>query len=246
MSLVGTVHLTVGIAFLAGLVSFVSPCVLPLVPAYISFLTGTTLEDLQAELSAQARVRTVMHSLAFITGFTLIFVGLGVTASALGAALVANQILIQRIGGVIVIVLGLQMMGVFRFRFLAMDKRIHAQPKERSYVASFLVGLAFAAGWSPCIGPVLSLILAFAAQAQHLADGAWLLFVYSMGLALPFFAAAVAIGVVLPALNRIKRFLPAIEFCAGLFLVATGGVIFSNSFLRIAGWFYQFVPQPKL
>ena len=246
MSGVGTAHLTVGIAFLAGLVSFVSPCVLPLVPAYLSFLTGTTLEELQAELSAQARARTILHSLAFIAGFTLIFVGLGVTASALGAALVSNQVLIQRIGGIIVIVLGLQMMGVFRLRFLAMDKRIHTQPKERSFVASFLVGLAFAAGWSPCIGPVLSLILAFAAQAQHLVDGAWLLFVYSMGLALPFFATAVAIGAVLPALNRMKRFLPTIEFSAGLFLVLTGGVIFSNSFLRIAGWFYQFVPQPKL
>ncbi|MDQ2872621.1 MAG: cytochrome c biogenesis protein CcdA [Candidatus Eremiobacteraeota bacterium] len=246
MSGVATAHLTVGIAFLAGLVSFVSPCVLPLVPAYLSFLTGTSLEELQAELTAQARVRTVLHSLAFILGFTLIFVGLGVTASALGGALRANQILIARIGGIIVIVLGLQMMGIFKLRFLMMDKRFHSQPKERSYFASVLVGLAFAAGWSPCVGPVLSLILAFAAEAQHVADGAWLLFVYSMGLALPFFAVALAIGVVLPALNRMKRYLPAIEFGAGAFLVLTGLVIFSNSFLRIAGWFYQFVPTPKL
>jgi cytochrome c-type biogenesis protein len=243
---VATAHLTVGIAFLAGLVSFVSPCVLPLVPAYLSFLTGTSLEELQTELTARARSRVSLHSLAFIAGFTIVFVGLGVTASALGEALRANQVLIARIGGIIVIVLGLQMMGVFQLRFLMMDKRIHTQPKERSYVASLLVGLAFAAGWSPCVGPVLALILAFAAQSQHIAEGAWLLFVYSMGLALPFFITALAIGGVLPALNRIKRFLPAIEFGAGAFMVLVGIVIFSNSFLRIAGLFYQFVPQPKL
>jgi cytochrome c-type biogenesis protein len=246
MSGVGTAHLTVGIAFLAGLVSFVSPCVLPLVPAYLSFLTGSSVEELRGTLSGDARLRIVFHALAFIAGFTLVFVLLGVSASAIGGALRENQALIARIGGIIVIVLGLQMMGILRLRWLAADTRLQYRTEQRSPVASAIVGVAFAAGWSPCIGPILAAILALASQAHGVVQGAWLLFVYSMGLALPFFVTALAIGAVLPALNRIKRFLPAIEMAAGAFMIATGVVLVTNSFLRIAGWFYQFVPQPKL
>ena len=239
-------HLTVGIAFLAGLVSFVSPCVLPLVPAYLSFLTGSSLEELKAGIGTAARLRVLLHALAFIAGFTLVFVALGASASAIGSVLRDYQRLIAQIGGIIVIVLGLQMMGVLRLPFLAMDKRLHLPSANRSYLASALVGLAFAAGWSPCIGPILAGILTLASQAGSVGQGAALLLVYSMGLALPFFLTALAIGAVLPALNRVKRFLPAIEFAAGAFLVLAGVVLFTNSFLRIAGWFYQFVPTPKL
>lgn len=188
----------------------------------------------------------MLHSLAFIAGFTVVFVLLGASASALGNVLRENQQLIARIGGAIVVVLGLQMMGVFRLRFLAMDTRVHVQSANRSYLSSAIVGLAFAAGWSPCIGPILAGILALASQTSGVREGVWLLFVYSMGLALPFFATAVAIGSVLPALNRIKRFLPAIEFAAGGFLVAAGVVLMLDKFVYIAGWFYQFVPQPKI
>ncbi len=241
-----TAHLTVGIAFLAGLVSFVSPCVLPLVPAYLSFLTGSSLEQLQSDLDAQARVRVLLHSLAFIAGFTLVFVLLGASASALGSVLRTNQRLIAQIGGVVVIVLGLQMMGIFKLRFLAMDKRFHVQGAKRSYLASGVVGLAFAAGWSPCIGPILAGILTLASQTDGVRAGIWLLFVYSMGLAVPFFITALAIGAVLPALARIKRYLALIEATAGAFLVLTGVVLITGSFLRIAGWFYQFVPTPKI
>jgi len=243
---VATAHLTVGIAFLAGLVSFVSPCVLPMVPAYLSFLTGSTVEELRENVTVNARARAVAHALAFIAGFTLVFVLLGASASAIGSALRDNQVLIARIGGVVVIVLGLQMLGVLRMRFLAADTRPQVQPKQRSLVASVIVGLAFAAGWSPCIGPILAAILALASQQGGVLQGAWLLFVYSMGLALPLLVTALAVGAVLPALNRIKRFLPAIEMTAGAFMIATGVVLVTNSFLRIAGWFYQFVPQPKL
>jgi cytochrome c-type biogenesis protein len=246
MSGVASAHLSVGIAFLAGLVSFVSPCVLPLVPAYLSFLTGSSVEDLRGSLSADARARVVAHAAAFIAGFTVVFVALGASASAIGAALRENQVLIARIGGVVVIILGLQMIGVLRWRLLARDTRVQVQSGQRSLVASVIVGLAFAAGWSPCIGPILAAILALASQANGVWQGAWLLFVYSMGLAVPFLVTAVAIGAVLPALNRIKRFLPAVEVAAGAFMIATGVVLVTNSFLRIAGWFYQFVPQPKL
>jgi|SRR5579884_1845 len=243
---VETAHLTVGIAFLAGLVSFVSPCVLPLVPAYLSFLTGASVEELRENLRIDARARTVSHALAFIAGFTLIFVALGASASAIGGALRENQVLIARIGGVVVIVLGLQMLGILRMRLLARDTRPQVQTERRSFAASVIVGLAFAAGWSPCIGPILAGILTLASQEHSVGQGAWLLFVYSMGLAVPFLAVAAAVGAVLPALNRVKRFLPAIEMAAGAFMIATGVVLVTNSFLRIAGWFYQFVPQPKL
>ncbi len=238
-------HISVGIAFLAGLVSFVSPCVLPLVPAYLSLLTGESLEDLRENASASLRTRAIGHSLAFIAGFTIVFVALGLTASEIGGLLNAHRMLIAQIGGVVVIVLGLQMMGMIRIPFLMMDKRVHVAHERRTYWTSGLVGIAFAAGWSPCIGPILGGILAIASQEQS-AQAVVLLLSYSLGLAVPFFLTALAIGAVLPALNRVKRFLPAIEFTAGLFLVIVGLVLVNNAFLTVAGWFYQFVPQPQL
>lgn len=246
MTRVAEAHITVGIAFLAGLVSFVSPCVLPLVPAYLSFLTGSSVDELRAGAALNARANATAHALAFITGFTLVFVALGASASAIGGVLLANRILIARIGGIIVIVLGLQMLGILRLRFLAMDTRLQVRSEKRSLVTSGIVGIAFAAGWSPCIGPILAAILALASQANGVWQGAWLLFIYSMGLAVPFLVTALAIGTVLPALNRIKRFLPAIEMAAGAFMILTGVVLVNNWFLRVAGWFYSFVPQPKL
>jgi cytochrome c-type biogenesis protein len=143
------------------------------------------------------------------------------------------------------VILGLQMMGMIRIPFLMMDKRAHVQHDRRTFWTSLVVGMAFAAGWSPCIGPILAGILAIASQ-QHDGQAAVLLGAYSLGLAVPFLLTAAAIGAVLPALNRVKRFLPAIEFAAGAFLIVVGLVLVNNAFLNVAGWFYQFVPQPKL
>lgn len=239
-------HISFGIAFLAGLVSFVSPCVLPLVPAYLSLLTGSSLEELSAQDSgAELRVLAMRHAIAFILGFTLVFVALGLTASEIGGVLNAHRLLIAQIGGVIVVILGLQMMGALRIPFLMRDTRVHLQRERRTYWSSGLVGIAFAAGWSPCIGPILAGILALASQQQN-AQAALLLLAYSLGLAVPFLLTAVAIGAVLPVLNRIKRFLPTIEFTAGVFLIAVGLVLVNNAFLTVAGWFYQFVPTPNL
>ncbi len=240
-----TTHITVGIAFLAGLVSFVSPCVLPLVPAYLSLLTGTSLEELRDDATAATRANAIAHALSFIAGFTLVFVALGLTASEIGGILNQNRVLIAQIGGCLVVILGLQMMGMIRIPFLMMEGRVHVAHERRSYWTSGIVGIAFAAGWSPCIGPILAGILAIASQ-EHNGEAAILLLCYSIGLAVPFFLTALAIGAVLPVLNRIKRFLPAIEFTAGLFLVAVGLVLVNDAFLTVAGWFYQFVPQPKL
>jgi cytochrome c-type biogenesis protein len=240
-----TTHVTAGIAFLAGLVSFVSPCVLPLVPAYLSLLTGESLEDLKAETASAARAQTLAHAVAFVVGFSIVFIALGLTASAIGGALNSNRTVISQIGGVLVVVLGLQMMGFIRIPFLMMDKRAHLLHDRRTFWTSLVVGMAFAAGWSPCIGPILAAILALASQ-QHNAQAAVLLSFYSLGLALPFLLTAAAIGFVLPALAHLRRYLRAIEFAAGAFLIAVGFVLINNAFLNVAGWFYQFVPQPKL
>ena len=185
-----TTHITAGIAFLAGLVSFVSPCVLPLVPAYLSLLTGESVEDLKADSTAAARVQTLAHALAFVLGFSLIFVGLGLSASAIGGALDANRSTLAQIGGVIVVILGLHMMDMIRIPWLMMDARVHLRRDRRTFWTSGLVGMAFAAGWSPCIGPILGSILTYAATQAELTRGVALLGAYSLGLALPFLAAA--------------------------------------------------------
>lgn len=237
--------LNVATAFLAGLVSFISPCVLPLVPAYLSFLTGSTVEELKAQDNAAVRRRVIAHSIAFIVGFTIVFVLLGVFASAAGGILAANKLWIARIGGVIIIILGLNMMGVFKIPFLMMDKRPQFPSVNRSYAASLVVGVAFAAGWSPCIGPILSAILLVASQ-QHPLQATGYMLSYSAGLAVPFFLVAAAFNRSLALLNRIKRFLPMIEFVAGVVLIIVGIILIMNWFNYIAQFFYYYVPQPKL
>jgi cytochrome c-type biogenesis protein len=233
------------VAFLAGLASFVSPCVLPLVPSYLSFLTGTSLEDLKTQDSAAAKLRTIAHSLAFISGLTVIFVLIGLSASAVGGVFTDHRRLVEIVGGLIIIVFGLHMMGVLKIPLLMMDKRLHLRSTRPSLAVSFLIGLGFAAGWSPCIGPILSLIILKASQ-EKIGEATYLLLGYSAGLAVPFLIVAAAITQSLGALNRIKRFLPAIETASGGILVATGLVVATDQFTRIAGFFYQYVKPPSL
>jgi cytochrome c-type biogenesis protein len=240
-----TADLNILTAFLAGLVSFVSPCVLPLIPAYLSFLTGSSLEELKAQSDAASRARTMLHALAFVAGFTVVFMAIGLSASALGSAFVDYKDWIARIGGAVVIVLGLNMVGLFKIPALMMDKRLQFRSANRSLVASFLVGIGFAAGWSPCIGPILSLIILKASQ-QNYGAATFYLFVYSMGLAVPLLITAAAITQALTALNRIKRYLGAIEITAGVLLILAGLVIVTGSFGRVAGFFYQYVKPPSL
>jgi cytochrome c-type biogenesis protein len=240
-----TANVNILTAFLAGLVSFVSPCVLPLIPAYLSFLTGSSLEELKAQSDAASRARVMLHALAFVAGFTVVFMLIGLSASAVGSFFVNYKDWIARIAGVIVIILGLNMIGVFRIPMLMMDKRLQIRSANRSFVASFLVGIGFAAGWSPCVGPILAGIIFLATREQY-ASATFLLFVYSMGLAVPFLITAAAITRALGALNRVKRYLGAIEIGAGAFLVATGVVLITGSFGRVAGFFYQYVKPPSL
>ena len=232
-------------AFLAGIVSFVSPCVLPLIPAYLSFLTGSSLEELKTQSDVGSRARVMFHALAFVAGFTVVFMAIGLSASAIGSAFVNYKDWIARIGGVVVIVLGLNMIGLFRIPMLMMDKRVQVRSANRSVFASFLVGIGFAAGWSPCVGPILAGIILLAAQERY-GTATFLLFVYSMGLAIPFLLTAAAITRALGALNRVKRYLGAIEMGAGAFLVATGVVLITGTFGRVAGFFYQYVKPPSL
>jgi cytochrome c-type biogenesis protein len=238
-------NLNILTAFLAGLLSFISPCVLPLIPAYLSFLTGSTVEELKAQSDARSRARTMLHALAFVAGFTVVFEAIGLSASALGSAFIDYKEWIARIGGIVVIVLGLNMVGLFKIPALMMDKRLQFRSANRSLIASFLVGIGFAAGWSPCIGPILTLIIAKAVQLQY-GQAMFFLFVYSMGLAVPLLITAAAITQALSALNRVKRYLGAIEIAAGIFLILTGVVIFTNSFGKVASFFSQHFPVPSL
>jgi cytochrome c-type biogenesis protein len=230
--------LGVVVAFLAGLRSFLSPCVLPLVPSYVGFLTGMTLP----EVSGRRRVALV-HALLFVGGFSLVFILLGASATALGRALNYYQVWLQRIGGVLIIGFGLVCLGVFRIRLLSQERRLHLERKPLGYLGSVLVGMAFAAGWTPCIGPVLGGILGLAATSTDVSRGMLLLGAYSAGLALPFLLAAVALDSFLEWFQRFRRFLPWVMRITGVMLVLVGLLLVSGEFTRLAGWLQGLTPD---
>jgi cytochrome c-type biogenesis protein len=234
--------LNVATAFTAGLVSFVSPCVLPLIPAYLSFLTGSSLQELREE-SPHARARIISHACVFSLGFSTVFVLAGLAAGSLGGVLGQERALIARIGGVLIVLFGLNMLGVFRIDSLFVDRRLRIGTMRRSFFASFLIGVGFAAGWSPCIGPILAGILVLA-STQGSGDAALLLSAYSLGLAVPLIATACCVGAALPLLDRIKPKLRVIEATAGAILIAGGVVLFTGSFSQVAAFFARFVPSP--
>lgn len=188
------------------------------------------------------RRELLAHSIVFVLGFTLIFVLAGASASALGALFKEHQVLIARVIGVVIILLGLNMMGLFRIGVLAMDKRLHFAHHTTSYPATLLAGIGFAAGWSPCIGPVLAAVLAIAGSTSNPGLGVIYLSVYSLGLGLPFIATALALNFVLPLLKRFKRYLHAIEIFAGILVVGAGLILVTNSFLRFTGFLYKEFP----
>jgi cytochrome c-type biogenesis protein len=225
------------VAFAAGLLSFLSPCVLPLVPSYVGFLTGMTLP----ELSDRRRV-AALHALLFVAGFSLIFILLGASATALGSALKYYQHWIARIGGVLIILFGLVCLGVFRVGLLQQDRRVQFQRKPVGYLGSALVGMAFGAGWTPCIGPVLGGILSLAATSESVSRGMLLLGVYSAGLAVPFLIAAVAVESFLDWFQRFRRFLPWVMRVSGALLILVGVLMATGQFTRLAGWLQGLTP----
>ena len=225
------------VAFAAGLLSFLSPCVLPLVPSYIGFLTGMSLP----EVSGRRRA-ALAHALLFVLGFSLVFILLGASATALGRALNYYQVWLQRVGGVLIIAFGLVCLGVIRVGALNQERRVQVERKPVGYLGSALVGMAFAAGWTPCIGPVLGGILGLAATSQDVTRGMLLLGVYSAGLAVPFLIAAVALESFLSWFQRFRRFLPWVMRVSGVLLIFVGLLMVTGEFTRLAGWLQQFTP----
>jgi cytochrome c-type biogenesis protein len=230
----------VAIALTAGLLSFLSPCVLPLVPSYLSFVTGMTLDDLQ---DSGRRTHVLAHSLLFVSGFTAVFMVLGATASFLGRFAHAYEDWIARVGGVLIIVLGLHLLGVFRIAHLMREARVHLSDKPAGYMGTIAVGAAFGAGWTPCIGPVLGGILTLAGTRETVWSGVWLLFVYSVGLAVPFLLAALALNHFLATFRRFRSWIPWMERAAGLLLVLLGVMLLTGSFTLLTTWLNQFTPQ---
>jgi cytochrome c-type biogenesis protein len=234
-------------AFAAGVLSFISPCVLPLSPGYLSYISGLTLDEMQgtgdgAMSLGAARRRVLVASIFFILGFSFVFICFGAAASVVGQYMLERQRLLAKIAAVIVIVFGLHTMGVLRIGWLYSEKRVQVEKKPTSLFGAFFVGLAFAFGWTPCIGPILAGILAIAGTQQTVGQGVQLLAVYSAGLGLPFLLTAFAINQFFTVFKRIRKHYHLIEIISGLLLVLIGLLIFTNRFTLIAKWLTPYLP----
>lgn len=218
------------LAFLAGILSFLSPCVLPLVPSYVSFITGISFEDLTERTDAKKiRSLTLTNSLAFISGFSTIFIALGASSSAVGQFLFAYQDWIRIGGGILVIIFGLFISGIIKLDFLMQERKFHMSGKPAGYAGSFLVGMTFAAAWTPCIGPILGTILLYASTKGSAAYGFKLLAVYSLGLAVPFLIASLGFNSFLSYSSRIRKYMKYVMFASGALLIAFGILLLTNN-----------------
>jgi cytochrome c-type biogenesis protein len=225
-------NVTIGLAFLAGLASFLSPCVFSLVPAYVGYLGGRAAGG---ETTESNRFITFTHGLAFVLGFSVVFITLGVATSTLGHFLFDLRIWLAKIGGVIVIIFGLHMTGIFRIPFLEYDTRVQQVPDRKlGYLSSALMGVFFSAGWAPCVGPVLGAILTLALNGGSVSTGVSLLSAYSAGLAIPFLIAALGVGWVSLTLRKYGKVMHYVEVVMGVVLVIIGFMLFSGIFERIA------------
>jgi len=231
-------------AFAAGFLSFVSPCVLPLIPGYISFVSGASLEEMRGESAVRpvSRSQVFFTSLAFVIGFSLVFVALGATATAIGKFLFARLPLFSKIAGILLIVIGLHTMGAFRLAFLEREKRVQAQRKPAGPLGAMLIGIAFAFGWTPCIGPILAAILAIAGSKNSVAEGVTLLGVYSLGLGIPFLITSLAINQFFSFSKRVRRYYHAIELTSGALLVAIGVLILTGQLTIITRYLQPYLP----
>lgn len=222
------------IAFTAGILSFISPCVLPLVPSYVTYITGVSFKEL-ADPGAKGKLRwlTISHSFLFILGFSTIFILMGASASYLGQLLAQYQYWIMKGGGVLIIILGIHFTGIINLPFLQMEKRLELRQKPLGYLGSFFVGLVFAAGWTPCIGPILSTILIYASTSKTFTTGVYLLALYSVGLGVPFFLSSLAFNSFLSAFEKMKRYMRVITIISGLFLIGIGILFLTDTFKEI-------------
>ena len=227
-------------AFVAGVASFASPCVLPLVPSYLSFVTGVSLEDLEAGVD---RRNTLIHSVLFVAGFSTIFVLFGAVAFFLGQFVRQFAFWIPRVGGVLIILLGLHLAGAFRFAPLLRERRLNLRDKPAGYFGTVAVGMAFAGGWVPCLTPVLAGVLTLASSSENVELGIGLLTAYSAGIGLPLIAAAIAVERFLETFRRFRRFMPAIQIVCGVVLMALGVLLVTGSFTVLSAYLYRLTPQ---
>lgn len=249
-------NVTLLAAFGAGLLSFISPCVLPLIPGYLSYVSGLSVDEMRGGPAAAglpggaavavaapvARRRVVVASLAFILGFSIVFISLGASASAVGQFLMSRLSMVEKIAGAIIVVFGLHTMGVLRIEWLYQEKRVQTSKRPVGIIGAGLVGMAFAFGWTPCLGPILAGILAVAAAQDSVADGVRLLSAYSLGLGVPFLATALAIDKFFAAFAKIRHHYHTIEIVSGALLVVIGVLIFTNRFTIIAQWLTPYLP----
>ncbi len=239
---------TIGVlvAFTAGLLSFLSPCVLPLIPSYASFITGMTFNELTSDQATERKRKNslvIAHGLMFVAGFTLVFMLLGASATLLGSALATYSRWIERVGGVLLIVFGVMLLGVIRIPGTERDFRVHLSSKPLGYLGTMLVGVAFGAGWTPCIGPVLGGILTLAATRGSVGDGMGMLAAYSAGLAVPFLIATVALDKFLNEFKRFRRWLPWVSRVSGGLLIVIGVLLLTGSFTVLSALLAQWTPS---
>jgi len=222
-------------AFAAGLLSFLSPCILPLIPAYLSFISEVSLAEMRKEKGGRRAVgRVFLNALLFVLGFSLVFVSLGASATFLGKFMVAQLGILKKVAGVLVMLFGLHALGVFRLRFLDREKRVHPREKPFGLLGSFLVGVAFAVGWTPCVGPILATVLFYAGTKETVLRGVVLLTAFSAGLGIPFLLAAVGMEKFLSVSHFLKRHFRTIEILSGLLLVGVGFLILTDELTRLA------------
>jgi cytochrome c-type biogenesis protein len=226
---------------LAGLLSFLSPCVLPLVPSYLGFVTGMSFDELSSD--TRSRRAVMVPALLFTVGFSLVFLIMGASATFLGQLLLRYQDWVSRIGGIMIILFGLHLLGILRIGAFLRERRVHMETKPVGYFGAVLAGIVFGAGWTPCIGPVLGTLLTYASARANLASGMFLLLCYSIGLAVPFLLAAWATGKFLNTSKGIRKYIPVFEKVSGVILLIAGILLVSGSFSTMSAWFARFTPD---
>lgn len=245
--MIESANVSVLIAFVAGIFSFVSPCVLPIIPSYVTYITGLSFEDFDQEQNrSTVRRLTIIHSLIFILGFTIVFVALGASATAIGNLFNHYKEWIRIVGGIIVIIFGIHITGLLNLKFLESEKKVHLKNKPAGYLGTLLVGITFGAGWTPCIGPILGAILYLAMNMKTVYSGILLLSAYSLGLGIPFFLSSLAINSFLVYFKKFRKYVKAVTIASGIFLVLIGLLLVTNRFTYVSNYFQQLIPAINL
>lgn len=227
-------NVTILAALFAGFLSFISPCVLPLIPPYLSFISGLSIEEMRSVKNRKMVWKRVsLHSLFFILGFSIVFVAMGASASAIGQFLQENKYLMEKIAGVVIVIFGIHFTGLFRLGFLDYEKKLNITTNRAGPIPAFILGFAFAFGWTPCIGPILGSILAIAATQDAVLKGVGLLTVYSLGLGIPFFLSGLFINFFFSTFQRLIKYMRIVEIIAGVFLIVVGILVFTGKLAEL-------------